>query len=217
MNIGIINSSQNNVVASPGIAVDATSVGVNTTGTSATYAHTCSGNNRILFVALYVGSTTNLVTGVTYAGVSMTLVNSANVGAGSTRYLYSLIAPATGANNVVILTSASTIIRACSVSYTGVSQTGQPDAQSIINEFGTIDLNSSVTTQSDKSWVIMYAYGTDQAIISGCTLRASATGVTSIKIYDSGAAITPAGIKTFVVHFGEWTYTSIMASFSPAN
>jgi hypothetical protein len=56
------------------IAVDATSQDHSATATSLTFSHTCSGSNRILFVGIVGDITTDTVTGVTYAGVSMTLV-----------------------------------------------------------------------------------------------------------------------------------------------
>ena len=95
------------------IAFDAaarTDAGANQT--TATVSHTCTGSDRILFVQAISNDDGDTVTGVTYNGVAMTKIGS-SVGvppAGSSSNFLSmwyLIAPATGANNVVVTRSTS--------------------------------------------------------------------------------------------------------------
>lgn len=111
------------------LAFDAKSQG-SVSGSSLTFSHTCSGVDRILVVAVSAnGSTGDQITGVTYNGVAMTRAKVQQLDTqGIFTYFYILVASATGANNVVISASGSFVIRGVSVSYTGASQTGQPDA-----------------------------------------------------------------------------------------
>ena len=91
--------------------------------TSLTTSHTCSGVNRILFVGGWGDTASDNWTGVTYNGVPMTRVSSVRYG-GTDRYdyVYALLNPATGANNVVISANNSGGISANATSFTGASQ-----------------------------------------------------------------------------------------------
>lgn len=96
-----------------------------------TVAHTCTGSNRAIVVA--VGTNGNVVTGVTYAGVSLTQVGSYSAdGASNGITTWVLANPASGSNNVVVSTSASATIYCEICSYTGVNQT-TPVGASVTN------------------------------------------------------------------------------------
>src|SRR4051812_20674402 len=95
-------------------------------GTSHTQAHTCTGSNLLLLVGMRSISG-DIVSGATYNGVAMTLQNKTQMQLNDWDYLFFLYAPTTGANNIVISSSSGTIY-ARAVSYSGVSQTGFPDA-----------------------------------------------------------------------------------------
>jgi len=101
------------------IAFDATSSGSSGGASSITFAHTCTGSNRVLFVTV-IGEVIPSITGVTYAGVAMTQVGSSVSGGGSRSiHLFYLDNPASGANNVVVSSSPSGFMSAVSSSYTG--------------------------------------------------------------------------------------------------
>ena len=87
-----------------------------------TFSHTCSGTERYLVVGVSRGLSPGTITGVTYAGVAMTSIGTS---AGATLvHLWGLIAPATGANDVVVTASAAgNGIVAGAISYNGVDQT----------------------------------------------------------------------------------------------
>lgn len=106
------------------IAFDAAASG-NATGTSLAYSHTVSGSDRVLIVGvtLYSNSTQTVST-VTYNGVSMTLIPSCTAEANDLRVeQWYLVAPATGANNVVVTPTATTpAISSVAASFTGVDQ-----------------------------------------------------------------------------------------------
>lgn len=186
--------------------------------TSYSFSHTCSGSDRILWV--YVMINTTATVSVTYNGVSMT---STDVNSGSYSHYQSmwyLVAPDTGANNVTISVTSSSTIRAYASSYTGASQTGQPDAHIVPSEAATTSYARAITTVADNSWVI-WGLGA----MSGATLTAGTH--TTIRhqpevtafgtaLCDSGSAFTPAGSSTLTVTSASQTFCSIMASFSPA-
>ncbi len=168
------------------------------TATSLTFAHTCTGTNRILLVGTMVRTTT--ISGVTYAGVSMTAVGSRELvtGADYIQWFY-LVAPATGANNVVISLNASNVIIGGVVSYTGAKQTGQPDA--VINNNATTEATTTttLTTIADKCWTVLLARANDDGVSSagtGTTRRANTTGY--IQLYDSNGSKTPAGSTSLI-------------------
>src|SRR5450759_4874472 len=134
-----------------------------TGATSITWSHTCSGSNRLLVVGLTVvlASTTNTMT-VTYAGTAMTLLTQIAPLADGITYdrIYYLVAPAIGANNVVVTTSAAyQAITAGSVSFTGAATApfGTPGTY-FANGFTT----STVTltgTQAGSICIDLWGYG----------------------------------------------------------
>lgn len=130
--------------AKKGISYDTSVInGSNTTG-QVTWSHTCSGSNRCLIV--YVTGSTTAMT-ATYAGVAMTVLASTTTN-GIRCALFSLINPASGANNVVVQNwyYGSGI----SVSYTGVDS---------IDAVGSIYESSTYTG---------YAWPTVTVVASGC-------------------------------------------------
>jgi hypothetical protein len=91
-----------------------------------TLSHTCTGSDRILFVA--IGSNSSLdATGVTYNGVAMTsmgAIDNPDSGANSRLEVFRLVAPATGANDISASFSGPPADRTViAVSFTGVHQT----------------------------------------------------------------------------------------------
>lgn len=102
-----------------------------------TWSHTCAGSNRVLIVGINWGpgslnDSTFAITSVTYNGVAMTLVPSSLTHTNNINHgfcvMYYLVAPATGANNVVVTwtnsgPNAGDGIGAGSLGFTGVNQT----------------------------------------------------------------------------------------------
>ncbi len=187
-------------------------------GTSITWAHTCSGINRILFVTAFGNIGTDVITGATYGGVAMSLVNKIQCPTDRWVYLFSLINPLTGANNVVVSASGSIAIAGQSASYTGVKQTGQPDA----NNTGTAvkpatSITVSVTTGANNDWTV---FGGKNDVLgamtagTGSTVRQAANG---LGLFDSNGAITPAGSYSMTVNTGATPadFGMVIASFAP--
>src|SRR3990167_10508461 len=117
------------------IAIDATSQGETASGASLTIAHTCTGTNRVLYLAVYTfNSPTPSTVTATYAGTGMTALGNTVLGSENKERLtvLRLIAPATGANNIVITPSINpSEIAMAAVSWTGVDQTTPFDTASL--------------------------------------------------------------------------------------
>lgn len=205
------------------IAYDATAHGNTGGATSLTFSHTCStGQDRILWVGFRVGSSSDVATGVTYGGVAMTQAIKRQDTSGSQYvYLYYLIAPATGANNVVISLSGSNSIIGISASYTGANQSGQPDATgSQVAQPGTT-ITASATVVSSNCWVVSFI-GND-----GALAMTGSTGVGAVRDNGSFASnVTSLGDSNTTVATGSygmtWTSSSqnlaeVVASFSPSS
>jgi hypothetical protein len=200
------------------IAFDVSNKAGNNDGTSTlTFAHTCSGTNRILFVDVACNDSTNTCTGVTYNGVSMTQVPGSSILVVSTRhYLFYLINPAAGANNVVATMSNSTLWKtAVSASYTGVSQTGFPDASGTGSQASSPSFTESLTTVADNSWLV-WAFGNAQGTAgSNTTVRNQDALQFGNGFADTNGAQTPPGSKSMNVTGSSSTWGGIMISIAP--
>lgn len=135
------------------IAFDAVSDGYNNS-TSLTFAHTCTGSDRFLVVGMKLYGD-NDITSVTYNSVAMTHIGTvALLGEGNRAVLYGLTAPATGSNNVVISRTSSNHIVATAASYTGVSQTGQPEASGTDADNPASQTTPAATVVSADAWLV---------------------------------------------------------------
>ena len=192
----------------------ATNGGSTNPGTSHTFAHTTStGSNRILFVLAFGGNDGDFLTDCTYAGTSATLIDkSQEPGGGHFMYSFYQVAPATGANNVVITMSASKFISGGAHDYTGALQTGVPDAK--IEGVGIF--TTTLTTVADNCWTVLHANnGAELTAGAGSTDRTNST--ISWEIFDSNAVITPAGSTSMTFSGGtEANARTTMFSFAPS-
>lgn len=148
------------------IAFDASTSDPNPTrgGSSETFAHTVTGTDTYLVVVIARNDDTATaaddVTGVTYNGVAMTQLKKLNGNGGGRfvyEYIYGLANPATGAHNIVISLTGSTGSRAYATaeSFTGVKQTGQPDA--FITQAVNATPSATLTVVAANSWAVAIA------------------------------------------------------------
>lgn len=206
------------------IALDSSSSSEASAATSLTYSHTCSGTNRILIVG--IGSDDNpgdgdIVTGVTYNGVAMTqIVKRITDNATFTNryaYLYYLINPASGANNIVVSASASGNIRANSISYTGALQSGQPDAFTSGGVAAATSKAVALTTVVNNCWMVSFGVcvlvGPPSA---GTGITARGSGSTNTAIGDSNGALAIGSNSMTWTQSGSDSFNILQASFSPA-
>ena len=175
------------------IAFDAATNG-NYNGGSAnnvTFSHTCTGSDLILLVGIYATSLNT--TGVTYNGVSMTEIGTAFAIGSDNLSAWYLVNPATGANNVVATLSGTGGGQGGSLSYTGASQTGQPDANNTTSGSGT-SLTNTLSTVADNSWRAIYAHwSAGGTIVAGTNSTKRGSANTNEGWFDSNGPITPAG------------------------
>lgn len=213
------------------IAYDATSSSANVTGTNTTtFAHTCTGSNRILIVGVQITEAATTVTGITYNGVALTKIDHKDVPNGSRRVeMWYLVAPATGSNNVVVTLSGTPAnwFSAGAVSYTGVKQTGIPDssATASANSGGT-NTNLNTTTVADNAWLIgVLCNGCAQfnsgpvRFNRGTKMRTSlyqrvGAGYEMFNL-DSGIDVSPAGAWGLGTTNDDTGYATIVASLAP--
>lgn len=185
-------------------------------GTSLTWAHTCTGSNLILIVTTTVEQG-DRVTSVTYNGVAMTQgIKASN--STDELYIYYLVNPSTGANNIVVNVSPSSDIHGASASYTGASQTGQPDATNSVRNIaiGAGDHTVSLTVVANNSWLVATYSSLTSSPVS------AVNGVNRTGTFDQGALFdsngaVSAGAQTIGMHWNAIdTQTIVGLAFSPA-
>jgi hypothetical protein len=132
--------------------------GLFSTGSPYTLAHTCgSGADRLLIVGGFA-SNADLITGASYNGVPMTLIDKRQGGGGTDRiiYLWYLLNPATGTHNVVV-TGTPDAWCFFAIDYDGVKQSGQPDGSANNVSAGTTSLTASWTVTAANSWGLAFS------------------------------------------------------------
>lgn len=175
-------------------ALDSSVSGASATpGSSLTWSHTCSGSDRILFVAAATNEAdnTDYVTGVTYNGVAMTRVDTFRSPGQGGLVMYMLVNPATGANNVVVSLSASKNVYGASSSYTQAVQSGQPDSTNGNAADPTTSLTVNTTVVLPGSWLISAAArkaGSSDTISAGTNTTARTVNA-YVAIGDSNGAV----------------------------
>lgn len=195
------------------IAYDTGTGNETNSGTSVSWSHTCTGSDRILWVYVMNSSAVN-VTSVTYNGVELTLA----VGNGSSQRsrLYYLIAPATGANTVQVNLASTSYVYCASASYTGVAQTGQPDATGFANN-GASPRTTSVTTVADNCWTVLGARAVSTGNTSASTNSTKKVDRSGyVQFYDNNTEVSPAGSYSMTVTTTLGNINTVMASMAPA-
>jgi hypothetical protein len=181
--------------AAQGAAVDVT----------VTFSHTCSGTDRVLYVRVNVN--TNTITSIQYAGVDMTqiLVDTTNA-PGNTLYIYRLVAPATGANNVVINTTGSAaFLTAVSMSFSGVHQSAPNDSISTTTVgAGATSISTNVPSATGKlvADFVSFLDAVDVSVGGGQTRRVTDFAVTG-GTYITTEGSTEPGASTVTM---SWTH-----------
>lgn len=223
------------IFASPyifAIALDATSSAANVNAISTTFAHTNTGSNLYMSYALSAATTnTNqTVSTITYNAVGATSIDVQNDNATNNRIteLWYQVGPATGANNVVVTyaNQPGSFFNVGVASYSGVSQTGQPDAfgKNTSGASNVTSMAKSITTVADNCWIVgaacNLANGTSTAGDSGTTLRQSiyqrVAGGYELFQLDSNGAKTPAGAYSTGYNWtGNAQANIVVASIAP--
>jgi hypothetical protein len=202
------------------IAYDA-QAGMNgdSSASSFTYSHTVgTGSDRFLVVGIRTSFTGDLITGVTYGGTAMTFQVKETTTTWFYTYIYTLVNPASGANNVVVsLSSSQGGVYPRSVSYTGVHQTSPVEGTNNGWTTSTNTLNTSITTATDNCWGFLMAANSsgNYAAGTGTNLRTTAPLYLSNVAADGGPK-TPAGTLTLQLTSGTANHTWCMLAFKPS-
>lgn len=189
------------------VAFDAQSSGSVNPATTLTVAHTCTGSNRVLLVGLSTNNTTDIITGVTYNGVSMTKLNTQLVQSLYYSYLFYLQNPASGTNNIVATASSSSLMGAINASFTGADQVSPPDSStSGTSTDGTTAVNATTTVVAANSMLFGH--------VRASTGLSAGTGTTSNGTLFGGAFIS--GYSTSTVGSGSQTlaFTRVAADLA---
>lgn len=201
------------------IALDATSAGANGATSSLSVSHTCTGSDRILFVFVETEPNGRL-TGVTYAGQAMTLLASVtDLGFSNAElFLYYIVAPATGANNIVASLNASTNVHMAAASYTGASQTGVPDSQAVLSENVSASQTLTTTVVAANSWLVGVTINGNAAAVAGANtvIRSTQPAWNNMALIDSNGA-QASGSRSMAITWGgvPTTNAGIIVSFAP--
>ncbi len=203
------------------VAFDASGGSTVANASSLTYSHTCTGSNLTLYVSAVSGAASRPVSGITYNSVAMTLVTSTSDANGNQFYLYALISPSTGANNVVVSVSGGTVpISSQSASFTGTNQSNISTVKGTSGGNNTGTGSQSLTSTVDNSAMFAAVFAATSEILtagSGTTkiLYTAGSNADGLCIYDSSPLlITPSGSKTLNWAFGastpKWMSIAIM-------
>ncbi len=193
---------------SASLARDAVSTASAGNASTLSWSHTVSGTNRLLIVSVAMGPTAAItVSGITYGGAALTLIGVADntcCSPGRPRVeMWRLVAPATGANTVVVtLSGANGSVIGTAVSYTGVDQT--TPLGTFANTSGST-ATPSVTVTSAAGELVQDALGWETAlntatVAAGQTQQWNVTTAPNDKARSGGS--TEAGAASVVM---SWT------------
>lgn len=195
------------------IAFDVASGGHVATTTSLTWSHTCSGENRILFVGTRMDGTAT-ISSVTYNGVALTPVQT-RIGADLVS-LYMLVNPASGSNTVAVNLTSSKYIVGISSSYNGADQISQPDSSNTRTASTTTSGNISTTVVVTSSWSVLIAKAASSSITGGVNATIRATGDNAeMAFMDSNGALAAGSQTMACTSAGNANWMEVIASFDP--
>jgi hypothetical protein len=206
-----------------GITYDNSKDGGNNGGstTSLTYSYTVgSGPNRLLVVNLIGDTSADDISSVTYAGTPMTRIGKVQASSNNWQYLYYLLNPASGSNNVVITAGSPHYLISQAASWYNVKQSAQPDAFTTNTAAATsTSITTSLATVAPGALVVqgLWAYG-HLAAGAGATPILTDTALDGAGIFvSSGSPVTPSGPVTMTtISDGTTAPGVVMASFAPA-
>lgn len=206
--------------AAVGIAFDAATQSQNFGAGSpgGSWSHTVTGSNTVLVCGIENASHVDDLGTPTYNGVSMTFVAKVDSSA-KFDYVYYLLNPTTGANNVsVTRTNTTSVMNAVCASYTGVSQVGFPDNSTTNSTAAASSLTTSLTSNSANDWFVIFGENNNNTTQASTNVTSrKLTFQTSGLIGDSNAPEPQANFsQTLNIASGSGSWGEIMLSMAPA-
>lgn len=183
-------------------------------GPSSTTSETCP-TGGILFLSGNRASVGETVTVATFNGANLTFVDE-QAGGGRTTYMYFDTSQCDGAAHNVVITLSIAGGSWSSDTYSGVNASGQPDATAKGTDVAN-NITVTLTTVKDNDWTMMGCISSNGTYSAGAGtfLRVSGENSNSV-IFDSNAAITPAGSTSLVGNnSGSFTNACVMVAFAP--
>jgi len=206
----------------PGITYDNSVDGGNNHGstTSLTYPFTVgTGSNRLLVVNLVGDIYADDINSVTYGGAPLTLLKEVQAAGNNRQYLYYLLNPASGSNNVVITAATAHYLISEAASWYNVSQSAQPDAlASNTAAAGITSVTTSLTTNAAGSLVVqgIWSYGHLEAGTGAAPIVIDAAIGGAALFVSTGSPVSPAGsVSMTTLSDGTESSGVIMVSFAP--
>lgn len=203
------------------IAFDAKSNGAVESGTAPlNISHVMgSGANGLLLV--FIQANLDTINSVTFNGASATqLITTNNTSDGVRQFIWGLLAPSAGTYNVVVSWTGDKYVRVACVSYTGVKQSGLPDASGgAFTGGGSSAQAASATVVADNCWVAglaTFSPGTAYSSFTNATLRESAGTLGIVRAYDTNGTVS-AGSYTVTANGSiAACYANTLVSIAPA-
>lgn len=163
-----------------------------------------AGSSRLLLVPIAgdsVGGGSDDITSVKFNGVDMSLLTKITNASGQDRmlYWYGLLSPTVGTHLVDIVCASAHQLYALGRSYTGVKQSGLPDAfiSNVEADPNDLTLTTAITTAADNCWLVTAEGGYDGSAHalpgSGATLVTFDGVDGALNLFDSNGPVTPAG------------------------
>lgn len=210
------------------IAFDATAQFFNNAGATNVFdfTHTVTGSNTALIACVgWDNRGGQTITSVTYNAVSMNSVAATRGGSFDSIHCYLLVGAATGAHTVEVtmsgaITGATKQIMGISDSYTGVSQTGQPDSVGGNSSTSGTNFPVSTTVVASNSWIMGAAIdlngemGTSIAG-TGTTYRTNQTGINMIGADSNGTVGTGSQTLNYGTAGGQLDAEGVTISLAP--
>jgi len=188
--------------------------------TSLSYSFTVGTNsNRLLLVDLIGDKSADDISSVTYAGASMTLVTKVLTPSGPWHYLYYLLGPASGTNNVVITAASPHYLISEAASWYNIAQTG-PGAFTTNTAASSVTMTTSLPASPNNAIVAESIWAPLNVLSdAGSSELVADSAFQSLAIFSSvPAPVTPAfPVSMTNTWGGQDSASSIMASFSLAS
>lgn len=177
-------------------------------------ALTVSASDPIIVLGFTAGTSDN-ITSVTAGGNAMTQIQKVQNGSGRWSYLYYIVGESGSVSISISATDSAGFIGGVAASYTGASQTGQPDSSNTNTASSATSLTVSTTVVASDCWLAGWWYTTGTSIAAGTGASAVATNSDNLGFFDSNATVGT-GSQSMQVTSTSGNLAGLMASIAPA-
>lgn len=177
--------------------------------TTMSWNHTVTGNDAFLVVNVWYANSSDHLTGITFDSNAMFQIGKKQAGGAAWwSYCYGYYV-GTGAGSAkqitVTLSNNNNLMDGCSVSYTGVLQSGQPDAVNTFTDAAS-GWSNALTPVTGNAWVAASGFSYQNAAVTTGTSRYVGGLSSAVFVYDTGPV---SGSTTLA---GTWDNSADMAA-----